>query len=139
MFVHPVTGVPVATDAYTPTRQQRRYLRNRDQVCRWPGCAASAHRADLDHTVDHAFGGETRLDNLAHLCRSHHVTKHATSWTLRQHPGGVIAFTSPHGRTFSTRPEPIPGYGPDAPPGGVLDPTNWTLVSVSPGADPPGF
>lgn len=101
LFLDP-HGQVIETDAYSPTESMRRLLRARDQHCRFPGCRQPVHRCDLDHTWDHAKGGPTRVDNLAHLCRGHHVLKHPDipepqRWTVRQHPGGVLEWRSPLG------------------------------------------
>lgn len=140
LFTDPVRGTVVATDGYQPTASMRRLLRHRDQTCRFPGCGASAHRTDVDHTVDWADGGATAIPNLAHLCRRHHTLKHATRWRLRQPSPGELEWTSPSGRTYVDEPaaigprfaererprpararpsaaEPAPWHGPPAPPG----------------------
>ncbi|MEV8170699.1 DUF222 domain-containing protein [Microbacterium sp. NPDC077486] len=101
LFLDP-HGQVVETDAHSPTESMRRLLRARDQHCRFPGCRQPVHRCDIDHTWDHAKGGSTRVDNLAHLCRGHHVLKHPDvpepqRWTVRQHPGGVLEWRSPLG------------------------------------------
>ena len=106
LFLHPVTGMPVTVDTYTPTRAQKRLARSRDGRCRWPGCTSPVHRADLDHTLAWADGGTTSLDNLAHLCRRHHLMKHATAWRVKQLPGGVLEWTSPLGTVHRDEPEP---------------------------------
>ncbi|MFJ6547411.1 DUF222 domain-containing protein [Microbacterium sp. NPDC091676] len=101
LFLDP-HGQVIETDAYSPTESMRRLLRARDQHCRFPGCRQPVHRCDLDHTWDHAKGGPTRVDNLAHLCRGHQVLKHPDipepqRWTVRQRPGGVLEWRSPLG------------------------------------------
>ena len=101
LFLDP-HGQVIETDAYSPTESMRRLLRARDQHCRFPGCRQPVHRCDIDHTWDHAKGGPTRVDNLAHLCRGHHVLKHPDipepqRWTVRQRPGGVLEWRSPLG------------------------------------------
>ncbi|WP_431865537.1 DUF222 domain-containing protein [Microbacterium paraoxydans] len=101
LFLDP-HGQVIETDAYSPTESMRRLLRARDQHCRFPGCRQPVHRCDVDHTWDHAKGGPTRVDNLAHLCRGHHVLKHPDipepqRWTVRQRPGGVLEWRSPLG------------------------------------------
>ncbi|WP_341947880.1 HNH endonuclease signature motif containing protein [Microbacterium sp. LWH11-1.2] len=97
------------TDTYTPTEGMRRFLRARDQHCRFPGCRMPVHRCDIDHNHDHARGGKTRIDNLAHLCRAHHTLKHPDvsdthRWTARQERDGTITWHSPLGRTYTDRP-----------------------------------
>ncbi|WP_314648103.1 DUF222 domain-containing protein [uncultured Microbacterium sp.] len=101
-------GMVTETDAYTPTENMRRFLRARDQHCRFPGCRTPVHRCDVDHTHEHSRGGRTRLDNLSHLCRAHHALKHpdvhgAHRWSARSLPDGTIEWTSPLGRTYSDR------------------------------------
>ena len=105
LFLDPA-GLVTETDTYTPTQAMRRYLRARDQHCRFPGCRQPVHRCDVDHNHDHALGGPTATDNLAHFCRAHHVLKHpdipeAHRWTARQLPDWSIEWTSPNGRHYS--------------------------------------
>lgn len=95
-------GLVTSTDTYVPTAGMRRFLRARDQHCRFPGCRMPVHRCQVDHTHDHALGGETSLDNLAHLCVTHHSLKHpdvpdAHRWTARQLPDWSIEWRSPNG------------------------------------------
>lgn len=108
LFLSP-TGMVTETDTYTPTEGMRRFLRARDQHCRFPGCRMPVHRCDIDHNSDHAKGGKTRLDNLAHFCRSHHVLKHPDNpaphrWTAQQRQDGTITWFSPLGRAYPDRP-----------------------------------
>ncbi|MFF7294275.1 HNH endonuclease signature motif containing protein, partial [Microbacterium sp. NPDC008134] len=102
LFLDP-DGMVTETDTYTPTEPMRRYLRARDQHCRFPGCRMPVHRCELDHNHDHAKGGKTAITNLAHLCRTHHQLKHPDTdpdhrWTAHQHPNGTLHWTSPLGR-----------------------------------------
>ena len=99
-------GMVVSTDAYSPTEAMRRHLRARDQHCRFPGCRMPVHRCQIDHNHDHARGGPTSIDNLAHLCMGHHALKHPDiddryRWNARQLPGGDIEWTSPLGRIYT--------------------------------------
>ena len=55
---------------------------------------------DIDHTHDAAHGGKTRICNLAHLCRRHHILKHHTAWCVTQLADGVLQWTSPTGRIY---------------------------------------
>ncbi|NHI17717.1 HNH endonuclease signature motif containing protein [Microbacterium excoecariae] len=99
LLTDPVTGTVLATDRYAPTAAQQRFLRARDQHCRFPGCRQPARRCDIDHTIDHARGGPTAVTNLACLCKRHHTLKHATGWRVAQGPGGHLAWTPPAGGT----------------------------------------
>ncbi|GAA2940012.1 HNH endonuclease signature motif containing protein [Microbacterium luteolum] len=107
LFLGP-DGMVVQTDTYSPTEGMRRFLRARDQHCRFPGCRMPVHRCDIDHNHDHARGGKTRIDNLAHLCRRHHTLKHPDipdthRWTARQERDGTITWHSPLGRDYTDR------------------------------------
>ncbi|MEV7633595.1 HNH endonuclease [Microbacterium sp. NPDC089318] len=107
LFLDP-TGLVTATDTYTPTEPMRRFLRARDQHCRFPGCRMPVHRCETDHTHDWALDGPTSIDNLAHLCRTHHTLKHPDipdqfRWTARQLPDWTLEWTSPTGHTHHDR------------------------------------
>ncbi|MFB4350574.1 DUF222 domain-containing protein [Microbacterium sp. CR_7] len=102
-------GLVTETDTYTPTEPMRRFLRARDQHCRFPGCRMPVHRCEIDHTHDHAKGGRTDVHNLAHLCRGHHALKHPDTaddhrWSARQLPDGTIDWLSPSGRSYRDSP-----------------------------------
>lgn len=104
ILTHPVSGAVLAVDRYQPSSEMRRALVVRDLHCRFPGCRQSAARSDRDHTIDWAAGGTTALSNLAHLCRRHHTLKHHTPWSVVQHPGGVLEWTSPTGARYPDHP-----------------------------------
>src|SRR4051794_22376401 len=50
---------PAPTDRYTPSAEQREFLRTRDRTCRMPNCGARTGWADHDHVIAHSCGGET--------------------------------------------------------------------------------
>ena len=100
ILTDPIAHSVLAVDRYTPSESLKRTLQVRDEHCRFPGCRQPVSRSDIDHTIDYARGGETRENNLAHLCRGHHMLKHESAWTVRQRPGGVLEWTSPTGRVF---------------------------------------
>ena len=104
VMFHPHTGATLAVDRYRPSAELRRFLRVRDERCRFPGCTQRPWRCDLDHTLDHALGGETRECNLAHFCRRHHTVKHATGWKVRQLGHGTLEWISLTGRKYIDRP-----------------------------------
>ncbi|TQJ30836.1 HNH endonuclease signature motif containing protein [Microbacterium sp. SLBN-146] len=97
ILTHPVTGAVLHVDTYQRTAAIDRYLRARDQHCRFPGCRLPAIRCEVDHTIDAALGGSTDVRNLAHLCQRHHSMKQFTAWRVKQLPGGVLQWTSPLG------------------------------------------
>ena len=107
VMTSPVTGYVVAVDRYKPSKSMKRTLRARDERCRFPGCRQPVHRSDLDHTRDYAEGGPTHHENLAHLCKRHHVLKHNSAWRVRQLDAGELEWTSPTGRITPTFPNPL--------------------------------
>ncbi len=106
----------------------RRHVQVRDRRCVAPGCRRPARRCQLDHTVDHALGGETLEENSGPLCARHHLMKHEGGWQLEQTSPGLFRWTSPLGQVYVRRGEPIsPQVGPIAPrvevPGSWWEPT----------------
>jgi hypothetical protein len=95
----------------------RRHIQIRDRTCVYPGCRCSARHADLDHTLDHGRGGATTEANSGPLCRHDHRLKHEGGWRLRQSEPGHFVWTSPLGRVYHTRPQPITTDLPDPLPG----------------------
>jgi len=92
-------GVPIAeTDAYQPTRAQRRALARRDGGCTFPGCGAKVAWCDAHHIIPWPKG-TTVLSNLALLCRHHHRTAHRHGWTVTLTEDGWTRWTSPQGTT----------------------------------------
>jgi hypothetical protein len=108
VLTHPITGVVLHTDSYQRTAAIDRHLRARDQHCRFPGCPLPAVRCEVDHTIDHALGGETDVCNLCHLCQRHHSMKQFTCWRVRQLSGGVLEWTSPTGMIYTDIPTAYP-------------------------------
>ncbi|WP_082406235.1 HNH endonuclease [Microbacterium sp. No. 7] len=113
VMTSPLDGAVLATDRYRPPEALRRFLRARDEHCRFPGCRRNAVRCDVDHTIDAARGGPTTPGNTAHLCRRHHTVKHHTAWSVRQEAPGVLVWTSPSGRRHTDRPEPTVRFVPE--------------------------
>ena len=107
---------PVGTDARTgavvsvgrthrvPPPRMRLLVRLRDRTCRFPGCTRSASATEADHTIEWRKGGETSPGNLASLCVAHHHVRHGDRWTYVLHPDGVADWTTPTGRSVTTRP-----------------------------------
>ncbi|WP_425563145.1 DUF222 domain-containing protein [Microbacterium jejuense] len=113
VMTSPVTGAVLAVDRYRPGPALHRFLAARDEHCRFPGCRRPVWRCDVDHTHPAAHGGPTRHDNLAHLCRRHHVLKTIDAWTVEQTSPGVLVWTSPTGRRHTDRPEPVVRFTAD--------------------------
>jgi hypothetical protein len=114
ILTDPVTGTVLAVDSRFVTPAMRRFCNGRDWRCRFWGCSVPAIRTEIDHTVDHALGGPTSIDNSEGLCQRHHTTKQFTPWKVRQRGGGVLEWTSPLGHIYIDEP-PIPSvfFTPD--------------------------
>jgi hypothetical protein len=95
-----------ASPAYRPPPRIREYVAARDQTCRGPGCGQPAWRGDLDHTVPWDQGGPTCPCGLGALCRRHHRLKQDPGWTVIQPQPGIFRWTTPAGRSYTTRPDP---------------------------------
>ncbi|MEO7123350.1 MAG: DUF222 domain-containing protein [Lacisediminihabitans sp.] len=125
ILTHPETGavLSVGQDSYRVPKDLKNWLRLRDSTCRFPGCSRAAEHCDLDHTEDWAFGGETRHDNLAHLCRSHHRLKHKAGWRVEHKQASEPSpMWSPH--------------DPDAPPDLAADMTSEITYGLIPDIAP---
>jgi hypothetical protein len=107
LLTDPITGAVLAigTKRYRPTKDQKAWLRVRDGTCRWIGCNRAAVFCDIDHTVAWQHGGHTDCDNLAHLCKKHHIEKHNTDWELSQDEVGTMTSVSPARFTYITEPD----------------------------------
>ena len=90
-------------DRYTPSRKLKHLIRARTARCCAPGCGAQAITSEIDHTVPYPAGA-TCEDNLDPACQRHHHAKHAPGWKLEQTEPGVMRWTTPSGRTYTTRP-----------------------------------
>ena len=93
---------------YQPSPTLRHLVKTRSPRCGYPGCRRPAWRCDDDHTVPHHKGGRTCECNLHPLCRHHHQVKQAPGWHLAQPQPGVLVWTTPSGRKYTTTPEPYP-------------------------------
>ncbi|HTZ25255.1 MAG TPA: DUF222 domain-containing protein, partial [Streptosporangiaceae bacterium] len=90
-------------DRYTPSRKLKDLIRARTARCTAPGCGAQAVHCDLDHTLPYPAGITCQCD-LAPACRRHHRCKQAPGWRLAQPEPGIMHWTTPSGRSYTTRP-----------------------------------
>ena len=97
------------TPAYQPTTGLRHLVQIRHNTCAFPGCRRPAGQCDADHTLAYDHGGHTCLCNLAPLCRHHHQVKQTRGWALHQASPGVLTWTTPAGRRYTTTPTSYPG------------------------------
>jgi hypothetical protein len=90
-------------DRYTPGRKLKDLVRARTATCSAPGCGAQAINCDLDHSIPYPFGITCECD-LGPACRRHHRCKQAPGWRLEQPEPGLMKWTGPSGRTYTTTP-----------------------------------
>ncbi len=109
LYCRPDTGELVAMESHRrcfPERL-RRLLVARDELCRMPWCEAPIRHAD--HVVPFGDGAPTRVANGQGLCESCNHSKQAPGWISVRHADGSITVTTPSGKTYSSRPRPLPG------------------------------
>ncbi|WP_372470770.1 HNH endonuclease signature motif containing protein [Saccharothrix luteola] len=86
---------------------QRKALHARDRGCAFPGCGRPPKRCDAHHVEHWADGGDTDLDNMVLLCRTHHSLIHHSRWRITM-TGGVPAFIPPRHVDPARLPPPEP-------------------------------
>lgn len=100
----------------------------RDLRCVFTTCDRDANWCDVHHLAHWAAGGETNIDNLVLLCRTHHVLVHDGGWTIRGKPG-QLRFYRPDGTELGSQPPSRPPHRSPVftvdteryfPPGGLL-------------------
>ncbi len=110
VLTDPVTGTvrDIGRKRYRPPAALAELVRVRDRTCRAPGCNRPAQRCDADHCTAWSQNGDTCEHNLCCLCRYHHGLKDEPGWTFEFDPETAdLTVTTPTGRTYSTRPEPL--------------------------------
>lgn len=109
ILTHPETGAALSIGrvTYRPPKHLQDWVRVRDKTCRHPGCNRAAMATELDHTVPWHKGGHTDHDNLACLCKKHHMLKTKEHWDYMQPEAGIITAMAPSGKTYTTQPPPF--------------------------------
>ncbi len=82
----------------------RRALKRRDHGCRFPGCTCKRF-VDAHHIQHWADGGETSMDNLVLLCRTHHRLVHEAGYGVQNIAGKDVVFRLPDGKTIPQGPD----------------------------------
>jgi hypothetical protein len=93
---------------YRPAARLAHLVKIRSPACTAPGCRRSAHVCDLDHLVPYDQGGRTCACNLHPACRRDHQLKQQPGWHAEMSPDGTVTWSLPHGRAYTTKPEPYP-------------------------------
>ena len=103
-------GSDRAVDQHDPPPAMREQVLLRDAHCAFPGCNRDSRACDLDHLTPYVPideggpPGQTRPDNLAPLCRTHHRVKTHTAWDYTRLDDGGYAWTSPSGQHYDVTP-----------------------------------
>ena len=79
----------------------RRKLEARDDRCVFEGCDMPGRWTDGHHLIHWADGGPTTLENLALLCRGHHIKVHEEGWRLKRDDGGSYTAIPPPCRVIA--------------------------------------
>ena len=79
----------------------RRKLEARDDRCVFEGCDMPGRWTDGHHLIHWADGGPTTLENLALLCRGHHIKVHEEGWRLKRDDGGGYTAIPPPCRVIA--------------------------------------
>jgi hypothetical protein len=103
---HGTTRPPRRDPRRRPTPRQRAFVKARDRTCRGPGCRVPAARSEIDHRIDHAKGGPTKVWNLDAECGHCHDLKDA-GWTVRRNAFDDTTWTSLLGHTYHVPAEPL--------------------------------
>ncbi|WP_448628280.1 HNH endonuclease [Geodermatophilus sp. URMC 64] len=107
LTVRPGLGAPPPTAGYRPSAELDRFLRLRDQRCRFPGCRLPVSRGELDHRVRWP-DGPTDVTNLAGLCTGDHRGKHqAPGFRYDMTDDGTLVVTTPSDITATTEAPPF--------------------------------
>jgi hypothetical protein len=103
-LVDPDSGQPIdgGTTRRRPTTAQRRKTEILHPTCVHPGCRMPAFECDLDHRIPHTQTRTTCTDDLAPLCRHHHMLKHHAGWEYTPQPNGDHLFVSPLRHKYTT-------------------------------------
>ncbi|WP_067437716.1 HNH endonuclease signature motif containing protein [Nocardioides jensenii] len=90
-------------DAHDPPEAMREQVIARDRHCVYPNCTTDSRSCDLDHIEAYDPNGppgQTTPENLAPLCRRHHLVKTHGRWTYARNKDGTYTWASPYGRTW---------------------------------------
>ncbi|MFP5334135.1 MAG: DUF222 domain-containing protein [Actinomycetes bacterium] len=111
------TPLDLGLTRYRPTPAQRLHVHVRDATCIGPAHWHPARGTELDHTVDYRRRdhtgrlGTTSHTNLGSACKRIHNAKTHGGWQLTQPTPGTFVWTSPTGRLYLRRAQPLlPGW-----------------------------
>lgn len=104
---------PVAVDTcdhwleargYDPVIKLRHLVQVRHATCTGPTCRRPATQSDFEHNIPFEAGGRTCMCNGSPKCSRDHRLKQDPRWKAEQVTPGMIRWTTPTGRQFTTEP-----------------------------------
>ena len=93
---------------HDPGVMLRHLTQVRHATCTGPACRRPAARCDFEHNTPYEAGGRTCECNGGPKCRRDHRLKQHPRWTSEQPSPGVIVWTTPAGRRYTTEPTRYP-------------------------------
>jgi hypothetical protein len=105
-----------------PRAGLRRELQLAIATCIGVNCRRPSMTADMDHTHDHALGGDTVQENLGPACGHDHALKTKGGWRLKRLDEFTFRWTSRLGRIYDV---PIAPLIEDLPPPGTNPVPAW--------------
>jgi hypothetical protein len=80
----------------------------RNATCTAPGCRRPASQCDFEHNIPYEAGGRTCECNTGPKCRYDHRLKQHPRWKAEQPMPGLVRWTTPAGRQYTTEPTRYP-------------------------------
>ncbi|HET9975649.1 MAG TPA: DUF222 domain-containing protein, partial [Streptosporangiaceae bacterium] len=109
---HPLTTEDCAhhfeAKGHDPGAKLRHLAQIRHATCTSPVCRRPASQCDFEHNTPYEAGGRTCLCNANPKCRHDHKLKQHPHWKVDQLPDGTVRWTTPSGRSYTTKPTRYP-------------------------------
>jgi len=93
---------------HDPGVMLRHLTQVRQASCTGPACRRPATRCDFEHNIPFESGGRTCECNGGPKCRFDHRLKQHPRWKAEQPSPGIIVWTTPAGRRYTTEPTRYP-------------------------------
>jgi hypothetical protein len=93
---------------HDPGVKLRHLSQVRHATCTGPACRRPAGQCDFEHNVPYEAGGRTCMCNGGPKCRHDHRVKQDPRWKVEQPTPGVVRWTTPSGRQYTTEPTRYP-------------------------------
>jgi uncharacterized protein DUF222 len=93
---------------HDPGVMLRHLTQVRQASCTGPACRRPAARCDFEHSIPFESGGRTCECNGGPKCRFDHRLKQHPRWKAEQPSPGIIVWTTPAGRRYTTEPTRYP-------------------------------